>query len=148
VHAEPVAVLRSRNEQKRAFELGKPRSRVGAAEHLVAERRGELAQNRECVDERAAIVVERSEYLGAQVPGDEAMAALEPLHRLGRFLELPQPESGEHERGGPPLGARHQRLDVLALQRQLGSDDQQLVRLCERERKLLRAKLGQPAAGA
>ena len=118
------------------LELGEPGRRVGAVEHAVAELRGELAQDRGAVEERAVVLVERREHLAAQVVGHEAVVASERPHGPRRIVDRPQPQPGEDERGGPALGPLDEHVDLLRAELELTEHHEQLVRLCGGEREL------------
>ena len=147
VHAIPTAVLEPHHELVGALELGQQRRRIRAVEHAVAELRGEPAEDGRAKHERADVRVERADDLGQEIVGDEALISAELTDGGERIGHATKPERREHERGGPSLRACVQQLDLVVAEADLAAFDEQLTRLGDRERELVRAQLGERAAG-
>ena len=129
------------------LELGDPGRRIGTVEHAVAEFRGELAEDRHPVQERARVLVERRENLAAQVLGHEPVVSPERPHGPHRIIDGPQPQPGKDERSRPPLGARHEHADLLRGELEPAESHEQLVRFSGGERKLGSPDLDQRVRG-
>ena len=136
VDAKPASALQPRDEEVRALELGEPGRRIGAVEHAVAELRGELAEDRDAVQERELVLVERRENLAAQVVGHEAVVSSERPHGPRRIVDGPQPQPREDERRGPALGALDEHVDLLRAELEMTENHEQLVRLGGGEREI------------
>ena len=139
VDAKPSASLQPGNEEVGVLELGQLGRRVRALEHGVAEICGELTQDSGALEERAPVIVEGSENLVAQIVGHEALIPSERSHGTDRVVHGPEPEPGQHESGGPPLGALDERFDLRRTQLEAPAHDEQLVRFCSGERELAQA---------
>ncbi len=141
---------RSSLETKR-FERSSSASRAAesrALEHAVAEFRGELAEDRDAVQKRELVLVERRENLAAQVVGHETVVSAERPHGPRRIVDGPQPQPGEHERRGPALGALDEHVDLLRAELEMTENHEQLVRLGGGEREIGSTHLGERTGGA
>ena len=98
--------------------------------------------------ERADVRVERADDLGQEIVGDEALISAELTDGGERIGHATKPERREHERGGPALRACVQQLDLVVAEADVAALDEQLARLGDRECELVRAQLGERAAGA
>ncbi len=76
------------------------------------------------------------------------MSAPKLVYGRRGVIDRAQPESGEHQGGGPTLGVVDQRLDLLHPELEVTMCDEQLPRLCRAERKLPGPQLGERATGA
>ena len=97
--------------------------------------------------ERADVRVERADDLGQEIVGDEALISAELTDGGEGIGHATKPERREHERGGPALRACVQQLDLVVAEADLAAFDEQLTRLGDRECELVRAQLGERAAG-
>ena len=125
VHAEPAASLQPRDQEVRALELVEPGRRIAALEHAVAQLRGELAEDRDAVQKRGLVLVERRENLAAQVVGHETVVSAERSHGPRRVIDGPQPHPGEHQRSGPALGALDEHGDLLLTELEMTENHEQ-----------------------
>ena len=116
MHAEPLAALETEQEHVGLLELGEPRRRIRAPEHVIAELHGEAAQDRHAEQERAAVGIKRGEHLLAEVLGDVAMIAAELEHGPTLIIHGAKPEGGEVQRSGPALGSPAQGRDLFLVQ--------------------------------
>jgi hypothetical protein len=148
VDAEPAAALRLGDQEIRALELAEPGRRIGAIQHVVAERGGERAEDRGTVQEGELVLVERRENLAAQVVGHETVVSPERQHGSRRIVDGPQPQPREDKRREPPLGALDEHVDLLRGELEMTANHEQLVRLGGSERQLGLTHLGKRTGGA
>ena len=87
--AEPASSFEPRDKQVGALELGQHGGRVGAVEHGVAQLGGELTQDRDALEKRPLVLVERREDLTAQVLGHETLITSERPHGRTRVVDRP-----------------------------------------------------------
>ena len=101
--AEPARVLQPSDEEVRMLQRLERGRRVGASEDVVAERDGEVTEDRRTQQEPARRLIERAEDLVVQVVGDESMISAELAHRFVRILDAAKPEQREVEGSRPAL---------------------------------------------
>ena len=128
--------------------LGETDRRIGALEHAVAQLGGERAEDRDAVQKRELVLVERRENLAAQVVGHEALVSSERPHGPRRIVDRPQPQPREDERRGPALGALDEHRDLLRAELEMTENHEQLVRLGGGEREIGLTHLGERTGGA
>ena len=117
-------------------------------ERRIAQPRGELAQNRGALKQRARVLVEPGQNLGAEVVSHKTIVSAERLDRRRWILDPPQPQPGEDKRSRPSFGAFDEQVDVLVRELETAEPDEQLVRVRGRECQVGPAQLDERASGA
>ena len=119
-----IGAIERHDQQVRARELRKRLPGAGALQHGVAERPGELVEDRAAHEELSLRGGSVRQHLVAQVVGHEPVAAGEGRQRLLQVRLGAHGQRGEVQPDGPSLGQVHEPVQLALLQVNAGRVEQ------------------------